>query len=256
MGVAGFGASGLVVGGIAGQSVATGALGLLVWQENKDKTNSISKDKILKNAKVYKNFPKIYTLHALLNAISHNFPILLLSSFFASSTVGFYSLSARVMLLPMSIISSSIGQVFYQKISNAYNEKRDLYPIVVSLLKKLLKIAIVPFGIFALIVPELFGVVWGQDWAEAGIYSQLLIPWIFMVFLVSPLAFIPITLGRQKKALAIEFFYIIFRLISILIGAYFNSVKLSLLLFSLTGFFVLSYKIIWILHISKVGGKQ
>lgn len=117
MGFARMGASGFVVGSILGQSVATGLLGWQGWKEDKKYRKFIRKKEIIRHFKKYKDFLIFNSPTALLNSISQSLPILIMSSSFDSSTVGLYSLSVRVIYWPLNLISSSVEQVFFQRVT-------------------------------------------------------------------------------------------------------------------------------------------
>ena len=65
--------------------------------------------------KKYKDIPLFSTLISLLNTISNQLPIFLLTRFFGFASAGLYGLSHRVVAAPMGLIGQSVGEVFYQK---------------------------------------------------------------------------------------------------------------------------------------------
>ena len=54
-----------------------------------------------------------------------------------------------------------------------------------------------PLLIVAIIGPDMFRVILGQAWTEAGTYSAILSPWLFLVFIYGPLSSLYIILERQ-----------------------------------------------------------
>ena len=250
----GIGTAGLIGGAIFGQFVATVIIVRQSLMQISSAFQKVSFKRITELAKKYKNFPVINTSHALANTLSSNLPVMLLTSFFSSKVAGLYSLALMAVMLPTGLISNAIGQVFYQRISDAYNKKESLYPYTVRLVKGLFFVSIIPFGLLFLLAPSLFGLIFGGQWTEAGLYTRILTPWIIMIFLVAPLSYIPITLGYQKKALYIEIAGISAKLFALVIGSYYQSSFIAVVLFSLSGFFILVYSLTWIISLSKEQG--
>jgi len=125
---------------------------------------------------------------------------MLISSFFGASVLGFYALSLRVLQVPVGIVGSALGQVLYQKFTEINNQNQALYPNVKNVFLMLCIGSSIIFSILYLIVPTLFSFVFGEEWRMAGEYSRLLIPYLAMNFLITPLSSLPIILHMQKEA--------------------------------------------------------
>lgn len=204
-------------------------------------------------AKKYKNFPAFQMPHAFLNALSSHMPVLLFSLFFLSDTAGLYSLSTQIVLVPLIIISTSLAQVFNRHAAQLLSDGASIYLFTLQTIRRVLKTTAPAFLIVVAFAPWLFATLFGGPWREAGVYTQILSPWLFMVFIVSAVSYIPNLLGRQKKALLLELIYTALRFSSLMIGVLFNEIYLALALFSLSGFIMLSYNLRWILHLAKGG---
>ena len=247
----GIGTAGLIGGAIFGQFVST----IIIVQQSLRQISSafqkVSFKRITELAKKYKNFPVINTSHALANTLSSNLPVMLLTSFFSSKVAGLYSLALMAVMLPTGLVSNAIGQVFYQRISDAYNKKESLYPYTVRLVKGLFFVSIIPFGLLFLLAPSLFGLIFGGQWTEAGLYTRILMPWILMRFVVAPMSYVPLVLSQQGKAFRIEVAGIIVVIITLMVGGMLENVTLTLSLLSCFSLLVLVYSFSWIISISK-----
>jgi len=179
--------SGLIVGWFFGQLIAVALLVRLVWREDKNKINKISILKIWGFAKRYKKFPLINSWSGLLNTASLQIPVILLTAFFSVAVTGFFSLAQRILQIPMTLLGSAIGQVYFEKASRLKNETSEVRRITLEVNKKLLLIGLFPIGIIILWGDTLFALVFGQAWKVAGEYAQLLSVWIYFVFISSPL---------------------------------------------------------------------
>lgn len=242
---------GLIVGSIIAQTISTFFMLFKLGKKTLYTLFLFKFDDLVCEARKYKNFPLINAPHALLASLSQNIPVALFSMYFSKVSAGFYSVSMVAVGLPVSLISASIGEVFYQRFNRAYNSEEKLDGLVIKLIKTMLKIAIIPSILLFIIAPYLFSFVFGEKWFESGLYTRILVPNAFMVFVASPLAYVSLTLGYQKKSLIIEIVGVVVRTGSILIGIYFKNIYLSLTLFSLSGVCVLTYNMLWTVKIAK-----
>ena len=111
------GAIGLISGSLLSNMFANMKLARNILKD-KMLLSKIKKVKIITLAKKYKDFPKFSMPAGLLNSSATNLNNTLIPSFFNLSTLGYYSLVDRVLSMPSSLISSSIGQVFFQQASS------------------------------------------------------------------------------------------------------------------------------------------
>jgi len=252
-GFAGFVSGGALIGtGILGQIVSTVALGGQIWRDDRRlfKAN-IRWGKMIAGLKRYRKFPVIDIWGILLNTLSWQLPALLLSSFFSPVIVGYYALGTAVIRMPMNIIGGAIAQVFYQRACDA-KIKGGLAQVVEDVYKRLVAIGLFPMLLFCLIGQDLFSVVFGHNWVEAGLYTQILAPWMFFTFISSPLSTLFLVFERQGSALIVHSTIFLTRLISLYIGGVLGNVYIALGLFSVTGVFVYGGLSIWNLKLAKV----
>jgi hypothetical protein len=94
--------------------------------------------------------------------------------------------------------------------------------------------------------------IFGEKWKEVGVYVRLILPWLFMVFLVSPLAFSINMTDNQKAGLGIEWIYGAVKFFSLIIGAfYFEDIEITLKLFSISCAIFLIFQGIWFINLLK-----
>ena len=197
--------------------------------------------------KKYIKFPQFMLASGLFENLSAQMPIFLLGTFFGSSIVGFYSLSQRIVRVPIMLIGTSIGNVFRQEASRLLIKNGNCRDIFITTFKKLCWIATIPFMIFYFIAPELFGFIFGKNWIIAGEYAQILTILFYLQFIVSPLSNMFMIAEKQQYDLFLQVYLIISVFLSFLIGyKYFNSVEISLIIFT----FVYSLKYIFELIMS------
>jgi O-antigen/teichoic acid export membrane protein len=246
------GATGLITGQILSHIFANMQL-LKNIIKDKVLISKISKPKIIALAKKYKDFFKFSMPSTLLSTIASQVPILLLSNFFNATIVGFYSLSHKLISMPIFIIGSSIGQVFFQKSSVLKEDKEALKILTLNTYKTLFKIGIIPFSILAVFADYIFGFIFGKEWIIAGEYAQVLSIWILFVFISSPISNLTSILEKQKEALYFSIFLLIVRVLVILFGALIlNNAYQTIVLHGVVGFILLFSWSMYLLKLASV----
>lgn len=250
LGYSGFGSAGLILSSIVSQVVATVILGKSSFDKHK-KVKRVSKTKLIALAKKYKKFPIYNTQHALVNIVFSQMPIFIFSKFFNASMMGYYALSIRVIQTPISIMGSAFGNVLYEKIVNKRNNKQKYMSQIYKFLQTQILLAIVLF-LSIYFLSNYMEIIFGKNWSEVGVYIKLLIPWLFMVFMVSPLAFSINMTSNQAKGLFLEWVYGGIKLGSLLLGAiYFADVHMTLIIFSIANALFLMYQGTWFINLLK-----
>lgn len=184
--------------------------------------------------KKYKEFPYFNLPAALLDTFSINSIILLLNYYFSESVTGSYSFALRMLSIPSLVIGASIGQVFFQKISEAYNKGEKITDIILNSWKVLFLIGIVPAVIIFFFGKELFTFIFGTNWTEAGQISQYLSILSFFTLISSPTSSALIVLKKQRIILLVNIAAFVYRPLAILWGYntnnYLNGIVLYIIL--------------------------
>jgi O-antigen/teichoic acid export membrane protein len=152
--------------------------------------------------------------------------------------------------------ASAFYQVLAQRIIEKNNQGVRLYPDIKKFLYGLLKLVTIPFLLVALFAPAIFRVALGEEWEEAGRYTQIIIPWFFTTCLAMPLSFIPDMFRRQKKAMILDLIKFVLRGISMAAGVINNDVYLGLMLFSTASSIMIMYSLIWYISLIRRSDKQ
>lgn len=251
-GFQGFGVLGLILSGILGQAVSAVTLFSRNIRRFKTHYRLISKKEILRQAELYKDFPRINSLHALLDVLRDSMTIFLISYLFNSSVLGFYSFTLRILKTPASLVASSVSQVFFQKASELNNGGTNLRSLVRKMIIRLSLIFLPFFAILFFFAPALFNFVFGDKWSDAGDYTQILTPWLFLNFIASPISQIPIILGRQKSAFGLSIIGSSLMILSVVAGGFvFKDIFAGLCILSLTQSLFTIYVIYWTCNLAK-----
>jgi O-antigen/teichoic acid export membrane protein len=251
MGIAKAGSSGMILGYILGQFV--GAL-VLAWQtltHLKEFRKEITRKEIIENAKKYKSFIRINTPHAFIDSLQNNGIIYLIMYFFSKMILGSYFFAFRVLKAPVGLIGNAIYQVFYQKATEALKERREIQTLVKRIYRNLFLIGFPVFLLLFIFAQPVFTFVFGEKWEISGEIAQILMPWLFLNFMVSPVSCIAIIMNKQREAMFITFVDIFLKVIAIVIGGISNDFKLGFIIMSTLCSLLMIFALFWYYKIAK-----
>lgn len=234
----------LIAASVGGQFVSAVVLASRIWrQDSQFILSSLSGKAVWAALKRYKKFPLYGGWSILLGNGAWLLPTILMGFFFSPVFVGLYALGFRVLQIPTGLIGSSIGQVFLQASSDA---KKDgsLPEMLENVFEKLVALSMVPFLVLAVIGQDLYALVFGEVWKEAGLYTQILAPWAFLWFLSSPLTGLFSIMEKQDLQLKWNVANFLIRISSIVVGAYLDSAVSAVIALGVTGVFVYGYKLV------------
>ena len=242
--------NGLLIGQIVAQIFATLHI---AWRNRKllagiGDTSLVS---VISQAKVYVAYPKYNMLLNFTNNLSGALPVLLFTRGFSAEAAGLFAFGYTFIFKPLTIFSQSLSQVLSQQIIEHHNQGKPILVALQKLLKRQFWVGVIPFILLAILAPTLFKWFFPQAFHLAGVYIQVLTPWFFMVYLTSPLAFIPELLNGQKKAMKIDIMYLILRFLALTAGIMLESILLSLVFFSAVSTWVVGYNLYWYLHLAS-----
>ena len=247
---------GLIFGSLVGSVISTSILGAWVWEDDHPLFRwSIRWRLMWAGIKRYRKFPIFTIWMSLLNNISWQLPAFLLSYYFSPTIVGYYGLGSRTLQLPMSLIGGSIAQAYYPRIVEAV-KGGNLAKVVESAYERLVHFGLFPLLTLSIMGRDLFVLVFGQTWAEAGVYTQILSLWTFFWFISSPLGNLYFALEKQEFLLKLNIVIFITRLLSLVIGGYLHNTYLALILFAISGVVTYGYLSLAIINLAGVSWRR
>jgi O-antigen/teichoic acid export membrane protein len=167
--------NGLIVGTLAGQAIATSVLSWQFWRVSGARTADVEVRRMIDSSRVYKKFATYNLPYSLISTFSNEFLIVALTAFGHLHVAGFLGFTRRILLGPISFLSSSLGRVFYREAAVSFGTRR-LEDLAVRLMRMLADLATPLFMVIAFWAPDLFGVVFGAQWVEAGYYASVMVP--------------------------------------------------------------------------------
>jgi len=232
-----YGPPGLIIGYIISQIAGIGTFSRAMWKIEEENLKKISFDGIKSVAKEYKNFPLFTLPQQIVNTLSLQLPILMLLAIYDTETVGLYTLASNLMVLPASLISYSLSQVFIGESSKLVRENylgmRSYY---LKTFKDLCLIAIPLIGGIALIAPFITPIIFGESWTDAGWYCLPLALMVIPQFTVSPITRLPLY-GYNHWMLIWD----VIRVCAIIIGFYISRFLLFSIMYTLTVYAIIMF---------------
>ena len=249
------------LGLIAGYVVGYGFADLFMLKGVKEDLKifrKVSLKKMKEMAIQYKNFPLFSSWSTLANTISPQVPTFLLAYYYGTSVVGYFSLANQVVNMPMGLLGTAIQQVFFQKISEVKNgnEQGDMKVIVGEVYKKLILIGVFPMILLLILGEEIFTFAFGKSWYISGIYVKILVPWIFLVFLSSPISTLYSVFDKQRVWFTFSIILLISRVVALVIGGTYGSPEFALGLFSFTGVLFWLWNNAYLLNLAGINKRE
>lgn len=206
-----------------------------------------------KTAAKYSDFPKYNTGRTLVNYLASNAPFLLLTATFGESPLGLLSL-AMIIFRPVNLVAGSLFSVFYEKITSLKNDKKSIKPLLTKYWSKAAMIVIPLLTVAYFIAPWIFRVIFGEMWEKSADYFRLLLPWVLAVILVSPVKFIPIIFGKQKKAFFLEAICFVVQVFALIAAVHLKNFDLAIQLFALINF--VFFAALWAWYFSLIKNEE
>jgi lipopolysaccharide exporter len=198
-------------------------------------------------AKEYKEFPRVNIFQGLIDHFQMQGVILIGSTYFVNSVMGFYSMSMRVLQVPMWLIIRPLSHAFFSEASELHRNGKSLLPVTKKMLLRSALLGIPMVLVLVLFGPALFVFFFGEEWRASGELARILSFWIYVDFLRAPISQVPMILGRQRLLLAFSIAGLIIMFAAILIaGNYYSNDLLTAFKIITAGQIVYSILVIFI----------
>lgn len=163
----------------------------------------------------FRAYPLVTLPGSLLNGAGGILTPMLMFGVFGAATSGQYALVERCVAVPIAVISQAVSQVYMASFSSAL---RTNSTGALDLFKKIvfahLKLGLLPAVVLLIFGRQLFELAFGERWAPAGTFAQIMAPMLLASFLVGPVDMTLQMLSKQK----LNFVWHAFRLALVLSG--------------------------------------
>ncbi|MBS4030263.1 MAG: oligosaccharide flippase family protein [Clostridiales bacterium] len=197
--------SGFLGGGAFGQSLGYALSPILgfnvltkVYIARLKSRKRITLDLLFQN---YKNHKKhiFYLVPAqFINSLSYALIMISIISLFSTTEAGYYSVSVRVLGLPLVFISNNVSRVYLQKLGEDFRMGNSVWKNYLSVIKVLGLISVLGFTVLAIIAPSVSEVIFGRGYEEAGKYITILCFMYALRFIASSIISGYVVFNKQK----------------------------------------------------------
>ncbi|GGY27465.1 hypothetical protein GCM10008098_20670 [Rhodanobacter panaciterrae] len=211
---------GLLLGQMINSGAGIAGLGRDFFREDRNKLPSLSFNGMRKMFHAYDRFPKYSTFEGLANTAGIQLPVIIIAALAVGPEAGYLMLATRAMAAPMTLIGSSVAQVY---LSRAPEELRrdSLGEFTAKVIGGLAKSGVGPLIFAGIISPVAFPIIFGEEWRRAGDIVGWMTPWFVAQFLASPVSMTLHVTGHQRRALVLQLFGVIVRVGAVLLAAKF-----------------------------------
>ena len=168
-----------------------------------------------------------------LNVFANNVMNILLAFYFAKTDVGFYAMSAKVLVTPLVLLSNSMSKVFFQKSAQMAHARAhqlfDLSKQVVGYNVLLISVFLVLMNTLGVYILEW---ILGDAWKGLHWYVLILSFWILCRSALNPIQSVVLVIKKNHYALIFNVYLVLITVVSVMIGGHQNDIILTLILYS------------------------
>jgi lipopolysaccharide exporter len=201
-GLLGAGSGGLMGGELVGRVIGLAPIAREAWPKLRCLLVQVSIRDLLRTLNVNRNLV-IYSLPStFIDTLVTNLPIPIVINLYGLEAGGNFALVQKVLAVPFGLIAASAADTFHGSLAvYARESPNQMLPLFKRTSLWLFAIGLVPTVILALFGRSLFQVVFGSEWARAGMLAALSTPWFLTQFIVSPLSRLVFVLRGQELKL-------------------------------------------------------
>jgi O-antigen/teichoic acid export membrane protein len=190
---------GLIIGTVAGAVMGGGVLAVGLARTGAWSFWVVDFSRVRRVLFEYRELPLFAAPTQFLATFVRQLPVLILTALTGAATVGAFNIANRLLGLPSTLFSQSIGTIFTQRAARQFAETGECRELYRKMFWGLLLTTTPVVIVLAIIAPSLFAWLLGERWRVAGEYSRILC-WLFAVQLVcTPLSSMMTIARRQAE---------------------------------------------------------
>lgn len=203
------------------------------------------------------DFPLLRAPQNFVASLSQAIPIVGLTAGFGAVAAGHYAMATALAGAPVMLIGHTVQSVLYPRLTAAAHAGEDTSRLLLLSTLGLVALGAPFFILIAIIGAPLFEALLGPEWREAGTYSSLLVPWLWLGLANRPaVALIPV-LGLQRGLLIYELIGTAAKAAAILFGVFIlGDARWAVGSFSAIGALAYLLLIVWVFWKSRRDVKE
>ena len=125
-------------------------------------------------ASIHKKQPLLSAPAIFANSYSYSLITILIEDFFGTACTGFYSVSTKILGIPLALISSNVSKVYMEEAAKEYNSTGKFNKTFKKTFAFLAVLAVPMFFAMYFLAPPVCGWIFGEEWVVAGEYIRIL----------------------------------------------------------------------------------
>lgn len=224
---------------------------------NLKEIKAVSVGEMKSTLKKYIAQPLVSVPSSFINALSYSSISLFVGNLFGMNLLAMYSISVRVLGIPLGIFSTNIAKIHLKDASDEIDQNGNFKKCTLKMIGFSAVLSSLMVLFLMLLAPILFGLLYGEDWIESGVYVQILAPMFGLRLIVGAVGFSFILANKQKQ----ELFYQILLFVGMAVLAIISSlcnwnIKQFLISISICYSLIYLLELLQIIKCSKAMVKQ
>lgn len=191
---------GLLIGFLVFNCFGIASLVTRFVAEGVSQISQISLRSLKKSAVKYRRFPIVSTPEALFDNAGQHLPIIIISANASTAEAGYLAIANLLLMLPMGLIGTSIGQVYLAEASGKRN-RGELRSFTTKIMLSTLKFGLPTILAIGVLVPALLPYILGGEWNRTSIVILWLLPYALLLLVCSPISVLLYVTNNQSLAL-------------------------------------------------------
>lgn len=192
-----------------------------------------------------------------LNSLSYSILNFFITELYGLETLGYYSISYRMLGIPISIITTNASKVFFERANTELQEKGNFKNILRQNTIALGSISIIMVICLFFLSPWAFQVFFGKNWRISGVYVQILSFMFGIRLLTASLTPAFIITKKQNLEISKQVLFLIVAILAYIVCKYFE-LKIYIFLIMISVLYSVIYIIMYmeIYKLAKNGGDK
>lgn len=170
--------------------------------------------------KKYSDFVKFQMPAQMAAQLRQQLPNLLIGSLFGDTILGYFSISQKLISIPINLIGQSFGKVFYQSVAEMKRKGKEIVGFVERNMNRSIVVAFIPMVLLAAFGDAAIVIFFGEENAVGGVISRIIVFRAFFTFISTALAGIDIVLEKQKYSMLTCVYQTILAVLSVVVSYY------------------------------------
>jgi O-antigen/teichoic acid export membrane protein len=189
----------------------------------------------------YINLPKYKMTAELVGILTLRLPLFAMDRFFSANIAAFYGVAFRIAIVPVSVITSTVAQMFLYKIRYNRANSVSTYNVFIKYSLLLLGISILSIVTIFTLADWLIVQLFTAKYSEVSHILKLLSPYIAVLILVSPLMGTFVVYEKQRYLLVMKLLLLVMTAVGYMLAVLMDDIDYGFIIFSLSSILVYGY---------------